>query len=169
MNPSLRSVAVALLAIGIGLGQVNVCSSFQVNLPLGNLPSTTASTSKLFRGDLLLRRTKKTFPSSRVSSSSVYPSLFSTSLSEPSKTETEKDEEEGVGAWIPLASIKSMTGLGPQRITVMGVDLAVWHTEADEKKGEKMVWSAQVDACAHRLAPLSQGRVDPKTNCVECP
>jgi len=62
-----------------------------------------------------------------------------------------------------------MTGLGPQKVTVMGVDLVVWHTEADEKKGETRAWTAQVDACAHRLAPLSQGRVDPETNCVECP
>lgn len=78
-------------------------------------------------------------------------------------------EEEGIGAWVPLLSIKGMTGLGPQRITVMGIDLVVWHTEADQKKGEKIVWTAQVDACAHRLAPLSQGRVNPNTNCVECP
>ena len=25
------------------------------------------------------------------------------------------------------------------------------------------------DACSHRLAPLSQGRVDPETGCIECP
>jgi phenylpropionate dioxygenase-like ring-hydroxylating dioxygenase large terminal subunit len=26
-----------------------------------------------------------------------------------------------------------------------------------------------IDACPHRLAPLSQGRVDPVTGCIECP
>lgn len=26
-----------------------------------------------------------------------------------------------------------------------------------------------MDACPHRLAPLSQGRVDPSTGCIECP
>ena len=69
-----------------------------------------------------------------------------------------------------------MMGLGPQRITIMGIDLVEWDSEVDLQKKKKkenhdegIVWTAQVDACAHRLAPLSQGRVDPKTNCVECP
>ena len=26
-----------------------------------------------------------------------------------------------------------------------------------------------LDLCPHRLAPLSQGRVDPLTGCIECP
>ena len=26
-----------------------------------------------------------------------------------------------------------------------------------------------VDACPHRLAPLSQGRIDPDSGCIECP
>mmetsp|Transcript_6608 Transcript_6608/g.9682 ORF Transcript_6608/g.9682 Transcript_6608/m.9682 type:complete len:446 (+) Transcript_6608:3-1340(+) len=51
----------------------------------------------------------------------------------------------------------------------MGVDFVVWHTPADEKKGENVQWTAQIDACTHRLAPLSQGRVDPNTKCIECP
>lgn len=32
-----------------------------------------------------------------------------------------------------------------------------------------MRWSVMSDACPHRLAPLSQGRVDPDTGCLECP
>ena len=30
-------------------------------------------------------------------------------------------------------------------------------------------WSVVLDACPHRLAPLSQGRVDAATGCLECP
>lgn len=80
-------------------------------------------------------------------------------------------DELGIGAWIPLASKKGLYGLGPQRIRVMNLDLVVWHTQSDSKKDphNNCEWTAQVDACSHRLAPLSQGRVNPKTNCIECP
>jgi phenylpropionate dioxygenase-like ring-hydroxylating dioxygenase large terminal subunit len=47
----------------------------------------------------------------------------------------------------------------------MGLDLVVWNS--DEKTEGK--WSVMADACPHRLAPLSQGRVDPETGCIECP
>lgn len=73
----------------------------------------------------------------------------------------ESDLDEGIGAWIPIASASALKGLGPQRIEVMGLALVVW--EADRE------WSVMSDACPHRLAPLSQGRVDPETNCIECP
>ncbi len=89
------------------------------------------------------------------------------------------DSEDGVGAWIPLATKSGLFSLGPQRIRVMGVDLVVWHTPFDKKsmkgKGKKakkenqVTWTAQIDACTHRLAPLSQGRVDPESQCIECP
>ena len=70
-------------------------------------------------------------------------------------------EDDNVGAWIPIASARALRGLGPQQIRVMGLDLAVWNS------GE--AWSVMTDACPHRLAPLSQGRVDPETGCIECP
>jgi len=71
------------------------------------------------------------------------------------------DLEEGIGAWIPIASASALKGLGPERIEVMGLELVVW-----EGNG---TWSVMSDACPHRLAPLSQGRVDPETKCIECP
>lgn len=90
-------------------------------------------------------------------------------------------EEEGLGAWIPFASISALEGLGPQRITTMNVDFVIWHTPVSdvnqgkrrkEKKGEnieEVKWICQADACSHRLAPLSQGRIDPGSGCIECP
>ena len=73
-----------------------------------------------------------------------------------------RDDDEGIGAWIPIASANSLSGLGPQQVKVMGLDLVVW-------EGSNGTWSIMNDACPHRLAPLSQGRVDPETNCIECP
>ena len=84
------------------------------------------------------------------------------------------ESNDQLGAWIPLGSASSLTGLGPQRIKVCGVDLVVWHSHIDGKEEKKKtstsyVWSAAIDACTHRLAPLSQGRVNPETSCIECP
>jgi len=163
---SLPQTALIILAYVLG-GKINACSPFH----LSSAFPAAAATSNLFRGDRSPHQAKTSAVVSRVPLLSDDTAMFSTSASKLTETtQTESDtEEEGLGAWLPLLSIKSMTGLGPQRITVMGIDLVVWHTEADEKKGEKSIWTAQVDACAHRLAPLSQGRVDPKTKCVECP
>ncbi len=73
-------------------------------------------------------------------------------------------EDQSLGAWIPIGSISALRGLGPQRITVMGLDLVVWEDSTNTNS-----WAVQADVCPHRLAPLSQGRVDPDTNCIECP
>jgi phenylpropionate dioxygenase-like ring-hydroxylating dioxygenase large terminal subunit len=80
----------------------------------------------------------------------------------------EEEEEEDIiidpslGAWVPIGSISSLEGLDPVSIAVFGTQLVVWK----KKSGE---WSVLLDECTHRLAPLSQGRVDPTTNCIECP
>ena len=123
--------------------------------------------------------------------------LCSTMLStnEPTSTETVDDTNESdsnqIGAWVPIGSKDSLFGLGPMEITVMGQRLVVWHdTPPDvqaqflkqknkKKKKLKMKktkenvgrvkWSVMADICPHRLAPLSQGRVNPETNCIECP
>ena len=71
-------------------------------------------------------------------------------------------DDDNIGAWVPIHSVSSLRGLGPQRITTMGLDLVVW-------EGLNETWSVMTDACPHRLAPLSQGRVDTETGCIECP
>ena len=71
-------------------------------------------------------------------------------------------DEENIGAWVPVHAVSSLQGLGPQQITIMGMEMVVW-------EGLNGTWSVMTDACPHRLAPLSQGRVDPETGCIECP
>lgn len=78
-------------------------------------------------------------------------------------------DDEGLGAWIAVGSAAALKGLGPQQITIMGRDFVVWHTEPPKGSDEEVEWSVQADVCPHRLAPLSQGRVDPESGCVECP
>ena len=77
-----------------------------------------------------------------------------------------------LGAWLPLGSASSLTGLNPTQIRICGLDIAVWHKPlpTNAKKNEVATeWSAMIDACPHGLAPLSQGRVDPNSGCIECP
>lgn len=88
--------------------------------------------------------------------------LSETSLEVEEPTiETNNPSEVQLGAWIPLASESSLSGLSPVKIQVCGLDLVVWESSDG--------FSAFMDACPHRLAPLSQGRVDPETGCLECP
>ena len=75
-----------------------------------------------------------------------------------------------LGAWMPIGSASSLTGINPSRHRICGIDIAVWHKPLPKKSKRNAVateWSAMVDACPHRLAPLSQGRVDPKSGCIE--
>lgn len=106
---------------------------------------------------------------------SVTASPLLVSTLQPADDTTKKlsdDEGPQLGAWMPLGSASSLTGLTPVQIRVCGIDIAVWHEPLpkDAKKDAVATeWSALVDACPHRLAPLSQGRVDPESGCIECP
>lgn len=72
----------------------------------------------------------------------------------------DEDDSPAMGAWVPVGSISCLRGLTPTEIEIMGRKLVVW--EANRQ------WSVLVDECPHRMAPLSVGRIDPKTNCIEC-
>mmetsp|Transcript_54194 Transcript_54194/g.162264 ORF Transcript_54194/g.162264 Transcript_54194/m.162264 type:complete len:605 (-) Transcript_54194:467-2281(-) len=124
--------------------------------------------------------------SSSVVSDAVAPGDI---VREDASPEAEKDDDGGpqLGAWIAIGSASALSGLGPQRIKTMGLDLVVWHkpTAEDAERKRKgrlgkllsrrrtkdvpIEWSVQADVCPHRLAPLSQGRVDESTGCIECP
>ena len=72
------------------------------------------------------------------------------------------------GAWLPIASISSTNMKFPTRIEVAGSNYVVWHTSGGTIN-DVGCWSVQSDICPHRNAPLSQGRIDPVTKCIECP
>ena len=67
-----------------------------------------------------------------------------------------------IGAWVPVGSVSSLSGLDPTCLELFGHQLVVWQKFPTH-------WSVMMDECPHRFAPLSQGRVDPITNCIECP
>mmetsp|Transcript_45235 Transcript_45235/g.107216 ORF Transcript_45235/g.107216 Transcript_45235/m.107216 type:complete len:549 (-) Transcript_45235:301-1947(-) len=72
-------------------------------------------------------------------------------------------ESAGLGCWMPVASIEGLKDLNPHMVKIFNRNYAVWK---NTHTGE---WTVQTDACTHRLAPLSQGRVDEDTGCIECP
>jgi phenylpropionate dioxygenase-like ring-hydroxylating dioxygenase large terminal subunit len=90
----------------------------------------------------------------------------STSLPEMSDNDNNndkmEDESQQMGAWVPVGSLSCLEGLDPVEIEIMGHKFAVW-------KSAKSVWSVLTNDCPHRVAPLSLGRIDPLTNCLECP
>jgi phenylpropionate dioxygenase-like ring-hydroxylating dioxygenase large terminal subunit len=67
-----------------------------------------------------------------------------------------------IGAWAPVGSVSCLSGLDPTCLELFGHRLVVWQKSPTH-------WSVMMDECPHRFAPLSQGRVDPITKCIECP
>ena len=179
----------AWFAIALLLEASNIVPSIAFSTPQNG-----AATSSLFRTTPSGPRTHESAQAAGLKyvATSTEDGLAEHSSSSASITEQEEDDASEVedsknhlGAWIPVGSAKALTGIGPQRIRVMGLDLVVWHKPVDEnetKKAKRKLpwkksqmegaateWSILADVCPHRLAPLSQGRVDPETGCIECP
>ena len=57
--------------------------------------------------------------------------------------------------WYPIAVPEFLDPKKPHPAQLLGKDLVLWK---DTKSGQ---WRAFEDACPHRLAPLSEGRVEP--------
>jgi len=76
------------------------------------------------------------------------------------------------GAWFPIGPPSTLDKTLPFSIEVAGEKLVVWNNNNPlevETNLPTKGWSVMRDICPHRLAPLSQGRVDPQTGCIECP
>ena len=66
-----------------------------------------------------------------------------------------------MGTWLPVGSKTSLPN--KSKLKIANSNYVVWKNPKTNK------WSLLRDICPHRLAPLSQGRVDSKTGCIECP
>jgi len=73
------------------------------------------------------------------------------------------------GAWLPFIVISSNDDEFPLELTVAGSTYVVWRNPLDRDNAENKGYSIMLDKCPHRFAPLSQGRVDTITGCIECP
>lgn len=64
--------------------------------------------------------------------------------------------------WYPVHYVQDLDRTKPTPFTLLGEDLVIWWDRQAE------CWRAFADKCPHRLAPLSQGRVN-EAGCLECP
>jgi phenylpropionate dioxygenase-like ring-hydroxylating dioxygenase large terminal subunit len=64
--------------------------------------------------------------------------------------------------WYPLAYLEDLDKTKPTPFTLLGEDLVIWW------EPEAKTWRVYGDYCPHRLAPLSQGRVN-EAGQLECP
>ncbi|KAF2937264.1 pheophorbide a oxygenase, chloroplastic-like [Oryza sativa Japonica Group] len=63
--------------------------------------------------------------------------------------------------WYPVSLVEDLDPSVPTPFQLLNRDLVIWK---DPKSGE---WVALDDRCPHRLAPLSEGRID-ETGCLQC-
>eukprot|EP00884_Botryococcus_braunii_P017730 jgi/Botrbrau1/4640/Bobra.33_2s0011.1 len=63
--------------------------------------------------------------------------------------------------WYPIAYEEDLNGKWPQPVQLLGKDLVLW-------RDGKGAWHCFEDRCPHRLAPLSEGRVDESTGQLMC-
>lgn len=64
-------------------------------------------------------------------------------------------------SWVPIASEFELDPERPTPALFLGRNYVVWQ----DNDGE---WRVMPDACPHRLAPLSEGRIDRTANRIEC-
>ncbi|KAK9105491.1 hypothetical protein Scep_022335 [Stephania cephalantha] len=73
---------------------------------------------------------------------------------EDSEIGEESERFDWYSQWYPVAPICDLDKRVPHAKRVMGIDIVVWWDRKEEK------WQVFDDSCPHRLAPLSEGRID---------
>jgi phenylpropionate dioxygenase-like ring-hydroxylating dioxygenase large terminal subunit len=64
--------------------------------------------------------------------------------------------------WYPLSPVEDLDPQRPTPVTLLGMRLVIWKPRNSEN------YRVFLDQCPHRLAPLSEGRVDEKTGNLMC-
>lgn len=77
--------------------------------------------------------------------------------------------------WFPIASVHELDPDRPTPVRIDGLSLVVWHVPVKDGKPDKETgsfeddgWRVFGDLCPHRLAPLSEGRIEKSTGCIQC-
>ncbi|HLO85518.1 MAG TPA: Rieske 2Fe-2S domain-containing protein [Nostocaceae cyanobacterium] len=65
-------------------------------------------------------------------------------------------------AWYPVHYLEDLHKSKPNPFTLLGQDIVIWWDKQSQS------WKAFIDQCPHRLAPLSEGRINPD-GLLECP
>ena len=65
-------------------------------------------------------------------------------------------------AWYPVHYVEDLDQTKPTRFTLLGQDVVIWWEPTSQ------TWRVLADQCPHRLAPLSEGRIN-EAGQLECP
>jgi nitrite reductase/ring-hydroxylating ferredoxin subunit len=57
--------------------------------------------------------------------------------------------------WVPLASVYELDGMRPNKVEFLGQSYVCYQSDPQDPDA----WTVMDDACPHRLAPLSEGRI----------
>jgi phenylpropionate dioxygenase-like ring-hydroxylating dioxygenase large terminal subunit len=72
------------------------------------------------------------------------------------------DRFDPLEAWYPVFYVRDLDQSKPQRFTLLDIDLVLWFEPSSQ------TWRAMLDRCPHRLATLSEGRIN-ADGVLECP
>lgn len=72
------------------------------------------------------------------------------------------DHFDWVEAWYPVHYVRDLDKAKPTRFTLLEQDVVIWW------EARSQTWRVFADQCPHRLAPLSEGRIN-KAGLLECP
>jgi len=64
--------------------------------------------------------------------------------------------------WYPVSPVADLDPQKPTQFTLLGMGLVIWHSKSSQK------YQVFLDRCPHRLAPLSEGRIDEQTGNLMC-
>ncbi|KAF0912656.1 hypothetical protein E2562_018917 [Oryza meyeriana var. granulata] len=77
----------------------------------------------------------------------------------PSPSPSGEERFDWLDQWYPVAPVCDLDPRAPHGKTVLGLRIVAWF---DRTTGDGGEWRVFDDSCPHRLAPLSEGRVDDK-------
>ncbi|KAK2637664.1 hypothetical protein Ddye_025459 [Dipteronia dyeriana] len=125
------------------------------------IPSWSLSSTK---GNTSTRSFKVFTISSPTSSSSTIISTENTDPQPPEadfETEIKDEKFDWFSEWYPIMPLCDLDKRVPHGKKVLGLDIVVWWDKNESS------WKVFDDACPHRLAPLSDGRID-KSGRLQC-
>ncbi|OVA19583.1 Pheophorbide a oxygenase [Macleaya cordata] len=101
-----------------------------------------------------LQKISKNKSKFKLSSSSISIEPITNPSSPETEIEVEDEKFDWFSHWYPIIPVCDLDKRVPHAKRVMGLDIVVWWDRIEGK------WQVFDDSCPHRLAPLSEGRID---------
>ena len=60
--------------------------------------------------------------------------------------------------WYPIHAVDTIDKTKPQKAYLLGMEVVIWYSESDQQ------WNVFEDSCPHRQGPLSEGRIEQRSD-----